>query len=168
MYEWLYAPKRNELLDAGSDVQLTYFGPESYKPMLAHTAQSIPVILSFFETLLGSQYPYPCLQQAFIPCGFSPVASAGLQILPTSLLFTELCVEQVKLYASDPCWSSCKLTIRTRISIICRVMIPRPKLSDHDVPNPCGRKSIVKFVVPLLLEQAISRALCRAAILPLV
>ena len=93
----------------GSDIQLTHFGPEKDKPMLAQTAQSIPVILSFFETLLGSQYPYPSLQQAFIPCGFSPVASAGLQILPTSLLFTERCVEQVKCHEVEASSFYCHL-----------------------------------------------------------
>ena len=80
---------------AGTPVQMTHFSPEANKAMLAHTAQSLPLIMNLFETLLGSRFPYSSLQQAFVPCGFSPHDSAGLQILPTSMLFTERCIEQV-------------------------------------------------------------------------
>lgn len=74
---------------------MTHFGPKEDQAMLTHTAQSLPLIVRYFETLLGCSYPYPSLQQAFVPSGFPPIASAGLQMLPTSLLFTERCVEQV-------------------------------------------------------------------------
>lgn len=80
---------------AGIAVQINHFSPEPDLPMLASTIPQISVILGFFASLLGSKYPYPSLQQAFVPAGISPVSSAGLQILPSTLLFSEQCVEQV-------------------------------------------------------------------------
>jgi len=74
---------------------MTHFGPAKDLTALKWTAQYLPTALGFFETLLAAKYPYPSLQQAFVPAKFGGTASPGLQLLPTSLLFTEHCLEHV-------------------------------------------------------------------------
>ena len=76
---------------------MTHFGPPRDQAALKFTAQCLPIALGFFETLLAVKYPYPSLQQAFLPAKFNAIASAGLQLLPSSLLFTERCLEHVSL-----------------------------------------------------------------------
>lgn len=81
---------------------MTHFGPSQDQAAIKFTAQYLPTAMGFFETLLAAKYPYPSLQQAFIPAKFRAIASAGLQLLPTSLLFTERCLEHVS-HASPAC-----------------------------------------------------------------
>ena len=80
---------------------MTHFGPPQDQAALKFTAQCLPIALGFFETLLAVKYPYPSLQQAFLPAKFNAIASAGLQLLPSSLLFTERCLEHVSPYKAE-------------------------------------------------------------------
>ena len=92
---------------------LTHFAPAGNQEHLIFTAEFFPLAFGLFEAVLGCDFPYGALQQVYVSSESGlvrPVAAAGLQILPTTMLFSSTCFEQV-FYTSDQkcciCPASC-------------------------------------------------------------
>jgi hypothetical protein len=48
---------------AATPALLTHFGPPARRAELEHTVKFVPLVFAFYETFLGSKFPYGSLQQ---------------------------------------------------------------------------------------------------------
>lgn len=98
IFEFLCSIVHGRVHFAERSASITHFAPVGNSDCLKATAQFFPLAFGLFEAVLGNEFPYGALQQVVMGSSEGPVrpiAAAGLQILPSTMLFSSICFEEV-------------------------------------------------------------------------